>query len=107
MRIIVTPAAAGKTTELIKEAAAAPGHVYIVCFSRMEADRVFKESKKMGLRINLPITWAEFITGTHNTDAVFIDNLDLCLGRLARCPIKTVTMTGSPEALPSVGESNE
>lgn len=74
----------GKTTKLI-ELSANTG-AYIVCFNMEEADRVYMQAKKMGLKIPFPIIFDEIDRGdarnSHSDVKYLLDNADLFLQRI-------------------------
>ena len=89
MRIIIRPRLAGKTFEIIKYAS--EKNRLILCFSRIEADRVWNEMILMhedGKISNLPprpMSMTEFLDGRargKHYDGVLIDNADVVLQML-------------------------
>lgn len=82
MNIIYGKKGTGKTTDLIKICAKEGG--YIVCHSFMEASRVFKTAQELGFKINMPITFPEFMKGCFHKHKIYIDNIDLCLSSFFR-----------------------
>ncbi len=96
MRIDIRPRQTGKTTDLIKECHETGG--YIVCSNLREADRVFREAKRLGKPINLPITFNDFIYRTYSDmgiEKLYIDNVDMLLQHMTKVPIEKITI--SPE----------
>lgn len=95
MKVICQARQEGKTTKIIIRAAATGG--YIVCQSPAEAFRIYGQAKKMGLDINFPITFTEFLNGAFqgkNISAFHIDNVDTLLSLLARgIPIDSISLT--------------
>jgi hypothetical protein len=87
-KLIVGGRQSGRTTELIKMAAEAEANgavSYIVCHSHNEAYRISQEARRMGLRIGFPITYDEFLIGSHSRfiKKFYIDNVEMLLQRLA------------------------
>lgn len=95
MKVISGARGTGKTTELINKAA--DEELYIVCFSREEADRVANHAAKIGKKIPHPITMDELIKSQFHEIGIkgfLIDNGDVLLQSLARSvPVKAVTFT--------------
>ncbi len=95
MKIIATKKGQGKTTQLIKIAHKSGS--YIICESRDEAARVFRQAEKMGTPIRFPITFANFLLGEfHGTGcpSFMIDNADLLLQRMGRgVPLLAISLT--------------
>lgn len=60
MKIISMPRGAGKTTELIKMAADYNG--CIVCYGVENARHIANVAKNLGIKINYPLTFYEFVT---------------------------------------------
>lgn len=96
MKIIHTPRQGGKTIQTIKLASETGG--YIVCFSRIEAERVFKVANELDIRIRMPITWEEFIEnrGAWPNLKYHIDNIELCLERLPK-QVASISITTEDE----------
>ena len=94
MKIILASRRMGKTTLLIREAAA-QGY-YIVCHSREECSRIFGMAKELELDINFPITYDEFLKSNYSlrgVKGIVIDNVDLLIRRLSKVIVHTITMT--------------
>lgn len=88
-----------KTTNLIRMAAAHKGHGYIVVLHRDEAHRVAVRAREMGLGINYPVTFDEFLAGPHPgsfTDAYFIDNADDLLQVIAGPRARVLAISFDP-----------
>jgi len=101
MKVIALPRRGGKTTELIKLAAAKEG-VYIVCSSHRDCVQIAEQAERMGLNILFPITFAEFLGGHYrsiNIKAFLIDNVDLFLQGLTSVHIAAVTITDDEPAM--------
>ena len=102
MKIIYKPRLAGKTTELIKLASKGK-YKLIVCYSRQDADRIFKHSLEMEKRKEikhhppLPITYDEFLRGKYygkNIESFLIDNAEFLITYLSKgVPIEAITLT--------------
>jgi hypothetical protein len=95
VKVVAQPRQSGKTAELIRESA--ERFVYIVCFDRREADRVWRTSLQMKLDIPNPITWEDFLEKRYHAPGIrgfLFDNLDAMILRMAGgIPIHTVTLT--------------
>lgn len=89
------PRRMGKTTRLIEHSKDHNG--YIVCMTSQEAHRIFKQAQDMGLKINFPITFDEFLAGDFcgkNISSFVIDNADYLIQRLARgVEVKYISLT--------------
>jgi DNA-directed RNA polymerase subunit RPC12/RpoP len=100
MKIIARPKGQGKTTELIRMAAADKGVAYIVVRTVGRADLVAMMARKMGLNIRFPITCSEVLTHQlgRNVTALYIDDLDdfaqFFVGNFP--PIVAATITHTP-----------
>ena len=93
MRIIHRGRAQGKTCEAIKHSAQTGS--YIVCANMKECDRVFRQAGQMGLSIQFPITFSEFIERCYYSAGIkgfVIDNADALLQSLTPVPIRAITM---------------
>lgn len=94
MKIICKPRGGGKTTEAIK--LASETNSYLVCIDHKEQERVFQQSKEMGINIHYPITFNEFLEGRYygkGVEGFIIDNVDLLVQMLSRgVPIKGLTL---------------
>ena len=98
MTIVIRKRRFGKTTELIKKAAETKG--YIVCINLNECSRVFAVSKEMGLDINFPISFDEFLSKKYHGQGIknfLIDNADMLLQELSSVPISCISMTYSSD----------
>lgn len=97
MKIILGKRRTGKTTKLIEICAKDGG--YIVTDSQQSAFRITHLANEMGLNINFPITYGEFITGRYGSGVIqfHIDNVDLLLKHISRYPVKTITITDDIE----------
>ena len=94
MRVVVTARNEGKTTELILQAADLNG--YIVCLSVREAASISQQAQEMGVNINFPITFREFLERDYfgiNIGVFHIDNADMLLQSLTIVPIETISIT--------------
>ena len=100
--IIFSQRQTGRTTKLIEKCARYK-YALIVCPTRMRANIVFKDARKMGKNIPMPITFEEFISGRFSTEhinAFLIDDLDQCLAIYSRnVPIDTVVFEKRMEGL--------
>lgn len=88
---IIKSRRSGKTTQLI-QASAQTKHT-IVCFNKLEADRIINLAKEQELEIPEPITFTEFKDQNYNAEGLIIDNADEFLRKLAICPITIITMS--------------
>lgn len=97
MKIISGGRQSGKTTAIIKRCAKEGG--YIVCHSFDEAYRIHAKAKEMGLKINFPISFSEFIQGHYakRIEKLYIDNVDMLIQRLSSVPVDTITYTEEDE----------
>ncbi len=95
IKTISLPRSGGKTTALIKEAAA--NNYYIICANLQEVDRIELQARKLKLTIPQPITYTDFdrksYYGAGITGFLF-DNVDEYLQNKTKVPIKTVSITG-------------
>jgi len=95
MKIINKPRCTGKTTELIK--IASEENSYIVCRHEHEARRIAEQAESMGLNINFPITFNDFIQHRFfegGINSFLIDCADgLLQGLAGNVPIKAITTT--------------
>jgi hypothetical protein len=91
--IIYGGRACGKTTALVKEAAATGA--YIVCLTLQQVGNILRCARNLNLHILYPITADEFISGNFNTHMktpFLIDNVEDIIMRLARgCNVNTMT----------------
>jgi hypothetical protein len=94
MKIISKKKGTGKTTELIKIAAADGG--MIVCHNINECRRIQKQAIELELNIRFPITYFEFMDesfrGSQN-HLFHIDNVEMFLSSITTHKIKTITIT--------------
>lgn len=90
---IIKGIGAGKTTHAIQ--VASQKSAYIITSSFVEAKRIFKQAKEMGLKIPYPITVHEFKNGYKpGLKNVVIDDLTLILPLLFEgVNIEAITMT--------------
>ena len=93
MKVILGDRRVGKTTKLIELADNYNG--YIVVHSVKNAQQVFNMAREMGKKINMPITFYEFMHHQYGYRCrhFYIDDIDLCLGQLSQFEIKAVTLT--------------
>jgi hypothetical protein len=99
MEIILRGRNLGKTTDLIIKAA--EEYSCIVCYSKQEANRIFKQATNMELYIPFPITVTEFIEGKFHgreIESFCIDNIETLLHRLAR-GVKITCITANTKEL--------
>lgn len=92
MKVVVGVKYSGKTTDLIRKSHEDGG--YIVCFSKVEAERVHREAALLDMPIPMPISFQEFTLGRYYGPGVkklYIDNLDMCLQTITQVEIDTVT----------------
>lgn len=78
IKIIFGPKQSGKTETLLSEAKAYSDRALIVCPDKKQADYILDRTNG----INQVITWYEFVHAHYDPnsfDAVFVDNLDVCL----------------------------
>lgn len=94
MKVIATGRQRGKTTEMIKLAAAE--FLYIVVPTTKRAEQVFHEARGMGLDIPFPLTWHEFAQRRYHppgTNGFLIDDLDVCVQAMTPLPVKAISVT--------------
>jgi len=93
MKVIVKPRQGGKTYDLVMRAKNHNG--YIVCHSLSEGKRIAGIARDLGIYINHPITYDEFLKGHYGPfcKCFHIDNVDMLLNSVSRLPIETVTLT--------------
>lgn len=108
MRVVALPRQGGKTTQMIRLAAAE--NLYIVCISRQEAMRVAREARRFGLNMPFPITWDDFARRLYfgkGINGFLFDNLDMLIQRMAApVPVVAVSLTDDsqpPDHLPGAG----
>jgi hypothetical protein len=93
MDVVITAArGAGKTTELIRYAAAE--QLTIVTANHILAVRAGSVARAMGLRMPQPVSWDEldhFSRGRHLA-GLAIDDLDLCIQQAFRIPVRAATL---------------
>ena len=98
MDVVITAArGAGKTTELIRYAAAE--HLTIVTADHILARNVTRMARTLGLRIPGPITWRELVAGElrgRPVPGLAIDDLDLCIGQAFGIPVRAATLNVTP-----------
>lgn len=94
--IFTTGRRTGKTYKLLHLADNQNG--YIVCRSRQESERLMKEAKKLGLKINKPITHDDLLENhvrrPIHPDCLHIDDSLLLLARIAGkySPVKSIAL---------------
>ena len=79
MKLIITPAGGGRSTELIKRSAETG--TYIVVSTHSRALVLADMAREMGLSIPFPITWNEVYKMQRNSDfsrlkSVYVDDID-------------------------------
>lgn len=95
MRLIAGGRRTGKTSELIKYAAA--NNAYIVCRSVSMCKEIASMAHDMNLVISFPLTYQEFLEKKYYGKFIHsfcIDDIDLFLQSLTNVPIEMVTFTG-------------
>jgi hypothetical protein len=93
MEVYAKPRQRGKTTDLIRLAAAE--WLYIVSPDQNAARYTAEMARKMGLDIPLPITWGEFVSRRYHGRGVkgfVIDKLDMCVQQMTTVPIRAVSL---------------
>lgn len=104
MKIIARPRGQGKTSELIKMAAASEGVAYIVVSHYSRAYQVQMLAKKMGVHVRFPITYDEIkrkLVG-QTVDELYLDDIDdaireIIYGEGFRGKIMAAALTHQPE----------
>lgn len=96
MDVVITAArGAGKTTELIRYAAAE--QLTIVTADARLADFTRTMARHMGVRIPDLITWADLDAHrgyyTRGTPGLAIDDLDLCIQQMTGIPVRAATLS--------------
>ena len=108
MKIIVGPRQSGKSTDLIKRAAAE--WLYIVCMHHEDARRLADKARSMCLDIPFPISFAEFLGGRFSGKGIngfIVDNVELLIGQIARgVPVTAISMNGSSENIELYNEKH-
>ena len=105
MKVIARPRQGGKTTDLVRLAAAE--FLYVVCPDRQQVRHVQRVARDMGLDIPFPMTWGEFLRGDYRSKGVkgfVIDNLDLCIQGMSHVPVRAVSLTDEDAPLPAVSD---
>lgn len=77
MKVFIGSMRAGKTTQMIKQAAKTGA--YIICMNMKEAKRVADQAEDMGLQIRFPVTFQELLDNKMRGSFVrniLIDNCD-------------------------------
>lgn len=95
MDVVITAARGkGKTTELIRYAAAE--RLTIVTADHIFARNVTRMARNLGLRIPGPVTWRELQAGAlrgRPVPGLAIDDLDLCIQQAFRMPVRAATLS--------------
>jgi hypothetical protein len=95
MHVIIRPRQGGKTTEILKQAAA--HHAYIVVPTLQDVTRLWREILRLQLELPQPITWQEFINKPSTGTCVVIDDLDRCVQFMTRAHIAAVSLSSGGE----------
>lgn len=98
MKTIIRGRRAGKTYELIKQAA--EENLYIICVNQTQAHSIAAQATQLGFTIPFPLTWSDFVTKRYygrNINGFLIDNLDMCIQSMTPVEIKTVSLNGVAE----------
>lgn len=102
MQVFYSPIGSGKTTELIKLASENGG--YIVCANTHRRQQIFAQAKSLGLPINFPLTFDDFLENrfcARNIKSFLIDEVESLLLKLAKGPrISAITITDEKSNLP-------
>lgn len=100
MDVVITAARGkGKTTELIRYAAAE--QLTIVTADEMLVRHVTGTAYRLGLRIPQPVSWGHleqhgwYGRGRHLA-GLAIDDLDLCIQQWTRIPVRAATLSVTP-----------
>ena len=98
MKIIYGDRHSGKTTELINMAHKRGG--YIVCLNHNEAYRIAMVAREMGLNINFPLSYSEFLLKQYNRMGIiefYIDNVEMLIQVMSKVPIEAITLSKGEE----------
>lgn len=91
--IIVADRCTGKTRHLIQKCSQ-DEYSLIVCPNGMMCNYTFKEAESMGVKIPMPITFEDFVSGkfsSRNVNKFYFDELGISLSGMAKgIPIDTV-----------------
>ena len=95
MKIYIMPRGSGKTMYMIRQSAKT-GHT-IVCFNRQTARSLVLSAESLGLKIQQPITYDDFINNSwrgRKISGFLIDDAQWLLQNIAgQTPVVAVTMT--------------
>jgi hypothetical protein len=94
MEIVCRSRRNGKTLEAIKKSAKTGS--YLICRDQKECHRVAQVAREMGIDINFPISFDEFLKGLYSGRRIkgfVVDNADMLLQSLTHVPIKLITLT--------------
>jgi hypothetical protein len=98
MDVVITASRGqGKTTELIRYAAAE--RLTIVTADMTLACHVTRMAADLGLRIPGPVSWRELGHGSllgRPVPGLAIDDLDLCIQQWTRVPVRAATLSVTP-----------
>jgi hypothetical protein len=95
MKVIVRDRRRGKTSDLIRLAAAEG--LCIVCPVPALAAEVARMAAGAGLDIPAPVTWQQFIDGGirgRRINGFAIDDLDICVQSMSTAPVFAASLTG-------------
>ena len=95
MKTITGGRATGKTTEMIRLCADNGG--YIVCRSKVHADRILQMAQDMKVNIPRPLTFGEFLDHQYyglGIGKFHIDDVDALLQSLTHVPIESISING-------------
>jgi len=94
MDVIYKKAGQGKTCEAIR--LSHEKDYYIVAIDHDECFRITEFAREeMGLPINFPLTFDEFLQGRYNGKGVkglIIDNVDLLMSHISNAPVEMITL---------------
>ena len=100
MKIIYGDRRSGKTIELINMAHKRGG--YIVCLNHNEAYRIAMVAEEMGLNINFPLSYSEFLLKQYNRMGIiefYIDNVEMLIQVMSEVPIEAITLSKDEECI--------
>jgi ABC-type Mn2+/Zn2+ transport system ATPase subunit len=93
MNIITGSRRSGKTTKMIRLAAERGG--YIVCRGHSEAHRIATIARELGVDINFPISYDDFIKRRYrgcNIKEFYIDDIEAMLVRMSTVTVFAMSM---------------
>jgi len=92
MKVILGMPGQGKTLSLVK-ISSETGY-YIVTFGQDRAGQIFHRARMSGYNIPFPLTYDDVFRGRYGPGVrgILLDDFDLFMRKLLRCPIKAMTV---------------